>query len=75
MVTTHAGPLKALQITTDRWKLVPAKALHVESTHFDALPTGPAVLDSVLVLRDVPFEWSVPEVEPVETIHSASARR
>ena len=63
---THAGPLEALQITTDRWKLVPATALSVKSTFFDALPAGSAVLDCVLVLRNVPFEWSVPEVGALE---------
>ena len=57
---SHAGPLEALQITTDRWKLMPATALSVESSYFDALPAGSAVLDCVLVLRNVPFDWSVP---------------
>ena len=43
---------------------------------FDALPAGSAVLDCVLVLRNVPFEWSVPEVEPrsvVEPVETAPA--
>jgi len=65
---SHEGTLEALQIDTVGWKVVPAIALSVESSYFDALPAGSAVVDCVLVLRDVPFDWSIPErVEPVET--------
>ena len=56
------GTLEALRIDTVGWKVVPADVVHVESSYFDGLPAGSAELDCVLVLRDVPFDWSAPEV-------------
>jgi hypothetical protein len=65
---SREGTLEALEIDAPGWNVVPATALRVESSYFDALPAGSAVLDCVLVLRNVPFNWSIPErVEPVET--------
>lgn len=56
----RAGNLEAIQIETDAWTVAPTTPLHVASAFYDALPPGSATLDCVLVLRDVPFDWSVP---------------
>ena len=69
---SHEGTLEALQIDTDGWKVVPATALNVESSYFDARPAGSAVLDCVLVLRDVPFGWSVPATARREVVAPAA---
>ena len=57
----HDGTLEALQIDGVGWKVEAATALSVRSSFFDALPGGSAVLDCVLVLRNVPFTWTAPE--------------
>ena len=59
---SHDGGLEALQIDTDSWKVVPADAIQVTSSYFDSLPAGSAEIDCVLVLRNVPFDWSIPAV-------------
>jgi hypothetical protein len=59
---SHDGGLEALQIDTDSWKVVPADAIQVTSSYFDSLPAGSAEIDCVLILRNVPFDWSIPAV-------------
>lgn len=46
----HPGP----------WALEPATALRVESSFFEGMPAGTALLDSAFVMRDVPITWSAP---------------
>lgn len=58
----HSGDVEALRIDTDAWKVVPADVVHVESSFFDSLPEGSAVLDCVLVLRNVEFDWTAPQL-------------
>lgn len=53
-----------LQLTSPDWKVEPAHAISVQSSFFDALPAGSAVLDSVVAMRDLPFFWDTPEVTP-----------
>ncbi|MEQ1737577.1 MAG: hypothetical protein ABL886_14380, partial [Rhodoglobus sp.] len=54
------GSLEGLRLDTNYWAVDAGEALSVESSYFDALPAGSAVLDCVLVMRDVPVIWSVP---------------
>lgn len=51
--------LEAVQIDSGQWTVSPATVLHLESAFYDALG---AELDNVIVLRDVPFDWSAPEI-------------
>lgn len=56
--------LQGLALETSRWRVEPGRVLDVRSSFFDSLPAGSAVLDSVLVMRDVPITWSVPTGGP-----------
>lgn len=59
---SHDGQsLEGLQLKTTKWRVEPGAAVSVESSFFDALPTGSAALDNVLVMRNVPIEWSAPK--------------
>ena len=59
------GGLEGLSIESDQWRVDPGEVLTIESSYFDALPGGSATLDSVLVMRNVPMNWSAPsELEP-----------
>lgn len=59
---SHDGrALEGLQLKTTQWRVAPGTAVAVESSFFDALPAGSAVLDNVLVMRDVPITWSAPQ--------------
>jgi hypothetical protein len=52
--------LEGLQLNTSGWRANAATARHVASSFFDALPTGAATLDNVLVMRSIPVTWSAP---------------
>lgn len=56
----HDGELEGLTIDSDEWRVDPGEVLSIESSFFDALPAGSAVLDSVLVMRNVSMNWSAP---------------
>lgn len=56
--------VEPLQLTSPEWAVEPARALSVESSFFDALPPGSAVLDSVVAMRDLPFLWNIPTITP-----------
>ena len=63
-----------LQLTSPDWEVEPAHAVSVQSSFFDALPPGSAVLDSVVAMRDLPFFWNTPRITPErETRPSATA--
>lgn len=57
---TRSGELEALRLDTSAWGVEPGHATRVESSFFDSLPSGSAVFDHVLVMRDVPVVWSSP---------------
>jgi len=57
---TRSGHLEPLRLDTDAWQVEPARAAHVESSFFDALPAGSAEFDHVLVMRGVKVLWSSP---------------
>jgi uncharacterized protein YqjF (DUF2071 family) len=65
------GSLEGLRLDTDFWKVEAAEAVRVRSSFFDALPAGSAVLDCVLVMRDVPITWSVPAGESPRALAAA----
>jgi len=77
---SHDGHrLEGLQLKTTQWRVEPGKALTVDSSFFDALPAGSAVLDNVLVMRNVPITWSAPEslaiADPAIELNSGCPRR
>nr|AGU09711.1 hypothetical protein [uncultured organism] len=57
---TRTGRLEPLRLDTNAWRVEPARATRVESSFFDGLPSGSAVFDHVLVMRNVPVVWSSP---------------
>lgn len=70
----HGTGLEGLKLETDRWSVEAGEILGMQSSFFDALPPGSAVLDSVLVMRGVPVTWSSPrplgavEREPLQAV-------
>ncbi|MFF2599237.1 DUF2071 domain-containing protein [Streptomyces californicus] len=53
--------LDVLELSTDAWKVTAGQPRSVRSTFFedlDRFPPGSAVLDSALVMRGVPADWS-----------------
>ncbi|MFI8197706.1 DUF2071 domain-containing protein [Streptomyces sp. NPDC085942] len=53
--------LDVLELSTDAWKVAAGRPRSVRSTFFedlDRFPPGSAVLDSALVMRGVPADWS-----------------
>ncbi|MEI7031478.1 DUF2071 domain-containing protein [Streptomyces pratensis] len=55
------GGLDVLELSTDAWKVTAGRPRAVRSSFFedpDRFPPGSAVLDSALVMRDVPAHWS-----------------
>ncbi|MDN3496943.1 DUF2071 domain-containing protein [Planococcus sp. APC 4015] len=72
---TRAGTLEPLRLDTNAWRVEPARATRVESSFFDELPSGSAVFDHVLVMRDVPVVWSSPgQAAPVDHARPAVAK-
>jgi hypothetical protein len=57
--------VEPIELTSTDWMVEPAEVRAIESSYFDALPPGSAVLDSALVMRDIPFFWETPSIEPV----------
>jgi hypothetical protein len=52
--------LDGLELHTDSWRVVPVEVNSVRSTFFedrDRFPAGSAILDCVLLMRDVPVTW------------------
>ncbi|MFI8292734.1 DUF2071 domain-containing protein [Streptomyces sp. NPDC085614] len=58
---TREGPhLDGMQLQTDAWRVEAGRVASASSSFFDdpeRFPPGSAVLDSVLVMRDVPVRW------------------
>ncbi|MFK3676592.1 DUF2071 domain-containing protein [Microbacterium sp. NPDC090218] len=52
---------EALELSSTRWVVNAARVNEVGSSFFDGLPRGAAVLDSALVMRDIPVVWRRPE--------------
>lgn len=58
--TRDGSSLEGLTLQTTKWAVQPGAARSIQSTYFEALPSGSAQLDSVLVMRNVPITWTVP---------------
>lgn len=56
--------VEPLELTSKAWVVEPGEVLGVRSSFFDALPEGAAQLDSVVVMRDLPFFWDTPSITP-----------
>lgn len=56
--------VEPLELTSKEWAVEPARAIAVTSSFFDELPSGSAVLDSVVIMRDLPFFWDTPRIVP-----------
>jgi hypothetical protein len=70
----HGDELEGLQLNAEAWKVTAGTPLHVASSYFDALPAGAAILDHVLVMRNVPIQWTSPKT-PADAALMASANR
>jgi len=55
--------VEPLELTSKEWAVEPAHVLSLKSSFFDGLPAGAATLDSVVVMRDIPFFWDTPHIE------------
>jgi len=56
--------VEPLKLTSKEWAVEPGEVISIESSFFDALPAGSAVLDSVVAMRDIPFFWNIPKIVP-----------
>ena len=55
--------LQGIRLATDAWTVSAAEPVAIESSFFDSLPAGAAVLDDVLLMLDVPVTWNPPGVD------------
>jgi hypothetical protein len=56
--------VEPLELTSRQWSVEPGQVMSLASSYFDALPVGAATLDSVVVMRDIPFFWDTPRIVP-----------
>jgi hypothetical protein len=56
----RAHEFEGLELETSAWRVTAGRADAVRSSFFDALPKGSAILDDVLIMRDVPVRWTTP---------------
>lgn len=54
--------VEAMELASTGWAVQAARVNDVSSSFFDGLPPGAAVLDSALVMRDIPVTWRSPDV-------------
>jgi hypothetical protein len=59
--------VEPLELTSKEWAVEPGQVISLNSSYFDALPEGAATLDSVVVMRDIPFFWDTPHITPDAT--------
>ncbi len=64
--------VEPLELTSKEWAVEPGQVISLRSSYFDALPDGAATLDSVVVMRDVPFFWDTPHIEPDDATQKIS---
>lgn len=65
--------LQGIRLATDAWSVSAAEPVSIESSFFDALPAGSAVLDDVLLMRDVAVTWNAPGVRAPRLAAARSA--
>ncbi len=61
------------ELTSKEWAVEPGQVISLKSSYFDSLPDGASTLDSVVVMRDVPFFWNTPHIEPDNTTQTISS--
>jgi len=72
--TRNGHALEGRRLRTHAWRVTAGVPLHIASSYFDELPHGAASLDNVLVMRDVPVQWTKPDT-PRANPASATGRR
>jgi hypothetical protein len=65
--------VEPLKLTSTDWAVEPGRVISVQSSFFDELPRGAAVLDSVVVMRDLPFFWDTPTIVPERVASDSSS--
>jgi hypothetical protein len=60
--------VEALELVSQNWTAEPGFVHAARSSFFDSLPTGSAVLDSAVVMRDLPLVWETPTVNFREAV-------
>lgn len=65
--TRDGSGVEPLQLTSKQWAVEPGRVHSIHSSFFEALPTGSATLDSVVIMRDLPFFWDTPKINPDKT--------
>jgi Uncharacterized conserved protein (COG2071) len=56
--------VEPLELTSKEWAVESGRVISLKSSFFEALPAGSATLDSVVVMRDLPFFWETPHIAP-----------
>lgn len=59
--TRSGHTLEGLQLRAFDWRVTAGMPLRIESSYFDALPGRAAALDNVLIMRDIPIQWTKPD--------------
>lgn len=67
--------LEAVALAADDWAVEPARVNRVKSSFFESLPAGSAVLDHVVVMRDLPIRMDAPQVSALDREVAASHAR
>lgn len=70
----RGGGAEPLELTSRDWAVEPARAIRIRSSFFDALPADRVELDSVLLMRDLPFFWDTPRLRPDAARLAATAQ-
>lgn len=65
--------VEAFELTSTDWKVEPGRVISVQSSFFEELPEGAAVLDSVVVMRDLPFFCDTPAIVPERVASDSSS--
>lgn len=75
----NGAGVEPLELTSGEWKVEAGTVISARSSVIDALGRGAAVLDSVVVMRDIPFFWDTPDIHPEAVVgvrlQESSARR
>ena len=59
---TDGSTLEAVALAADTWRVEPARIHSAHSSYFESLPAGSAVLDHVVVMRDLPIRMDAPKL-------------
>ncbi|MFE6735338.1 DUF2071 domain-containing protein [Microbacterium sp. NPDC057650] len=72
---TDGSTLEAVALAADGWSVEPAQVHSVHSSFFESLPAGSAVLDHVVVMRDLPIRMDAPGGPALAAVLAPSAGR